>query len=161
MIRILQRGSVDVGLLESDQWSFLPNSCSLFTLVFPVSGSCLGQRNHLSVYSLYPLGTSGSHSRGCTIFQLLLLDQLYWTSGFSIILFCFLLNNCLCSEEASLGLFLPILSAATKKGYTPRGALVTDTRETNQGCQQLQMQKRAACPPLTLFIWTSVCLSVT
>lgn len=39
---------MDAGLLESDQWSFLPDSCSLLTLVFPVSGSCLGQRNHLS-----------------------------------------------------------------------------------------------------------------
>ena len=98
-------------LISGAFWLILA-PCSLLP-VFPVSGGCVEQRNH-SIYSSYPLSTSGSHSKRLYFFQALLLGSLYWTLGFSFILSYFLLNNCLCFQEESWSLFSPILSTASK-----------------------------------------------
>lgn len=101
---------MDVGLSKSGQWSFgadsslLAYSCRLFLPLF-----CLKQRNdHLSVYSSCPLSTPGSPSKGLYFSQPLGLGPLHGSLGFAFVLSNFLLNNCLCFEEESWGLFLPI-----------------------------------------------------
>lgn len=50
--------------------------CSLLP-VFPVSGGCVAQGNHLPIYSSCPLSTSGSHSKRLYFSQALLLGSLY------------------------------------------------------------------------------------
>ena len=61
----------------------------------------------LIAYSSCCLSTSGSHSKGLYFSQALGLGPLHGTLGFAFVLSNFLLNNCLCFEEESWGLFLP------------------------------------------------------
>lgn len=62
----------------------------------------------LFAYSSCCLSTSGSHSKGLYFSQALGLGPSHGTLGFAFVLSDFLLNNCLCFEEESWGLFLPI-----------------------------------------------------
>lgn len=119
---------------------------------FPVSGGSEEQRDHVSGPSPVPSALLGL-SKALPFFQVLVPGPLYWDLGWTFTLSHFLLNNCLCFEEASLSLFLPILSTVPKRSPDnchKRGYL---------GLLRLPRQVQAGCPLLTISIWTpAACL---
>lgn len=158
-----------MGLTECNWRKLGLDPSSMFTLLcFSCFRGVFGtEEAPLCLLLMFLSALLGLILEGLSCFQHLLLGQvllycyLYWTLGFSFILSCFLLNNCLCFEEESLGLFLPILSIVTEKRvlHTEEPRWLPWERLARAVCD-CKHRDRWGCPSLILLIRTSMCLSV-